>query len=368
VYTVTLSHRDILDVVTLSDTATTVTIDTVAPSVNAVSPMFGATDVSTTGNISITFNESVGWFTDDVVIHNALDDSVFETISVAGGPVGGSGTNTLFINPRNNFDELTEYYVLVDEAAIRDLTGNTYAGINDETYWTFTTGVQPTTKTTSRSGSSRRSSSSRSTTPVETTTTPTNQVTSETTNTNTTATFTFTRNLEVGSVGSDVQELQTFLNTNGFVIAATGAGSPGNETTTFGSLTQAALARFQQANGIAPASGYFGPITRAFIATMNGVSLVLPTTTIETPITPTITAIVRDLDMNMQGDDVTALQTLLIAQGFAIPAGTTGFFGTQTQQALAAYQQANNIAPASGYFGSVTRAQMKSAGVSGLWW
>jgi len=46
--------------------------------------------------------------------------------------------------------------------------------------------------------------------------------------------ITFNRNLTVGSVGSDVKCLQVLLNTNGFKVATTGAGSPGAETSTFG--------------------------------------------------------------------------------------------------------------------------------------
>ena len=77
---------------------------------------------------------------------------------------------------------------------------------------------------------------------------------------------------------------------------------------------------------------------------------------------------VRDLPIGDSGEDVGLLQTLLIDQGYSIPAGTTGYFGLQTQYALDAYQVANGIAPRSGYFGSITRAQMKSAGLPGLWW
>ncbi len=74
---------------------------------------------------------------------------------------------------------------------------------------------------------------------------------------------TFTRNLEVGSTGADVKALQVWLNANGYPIAASGAGSSGNETTRFGSATRAALIKFQKAKGITPAAGYFGPKTRA---------------------------------------------------------------------------------------------------------
>ena len=75
----------------------------------------------------------------------------------------------------------------------------------------------------------------------------------------------FTRSLTIGMTGSDVKQLQIFLNSQGFTVAKKGAGSLGYETTYFGLLTQKALAKFQKANGITPAVGYFGPITRSFI-------------------------------------------------------------------------------------------------------
>jgi peptidoglycan hydrolase-like protein with peptidoglycan-binding domain len=74
---------------------------------------------------------------------------------------------------------------------------------------------------------------------------------------------TFNRNLTVGFTGEDVLRLQQYLNTHGFIVADSGPGSPGNETTMFGGLTRAALKKFQSSKGITPAVGYFGPITRA---------------------------------------------------------------------------------------------------------
>jgi peptidoglycan hydrolase-like protein with peptidoglycan-binding domain len=43
----------------------------------------------------------------------------------------------------------------------------------------------------------------------------------------------FTRDLEIGSTGEDVRCLQKYLNANGFKIADSGVGSPGNETSPF---------------------------------------------------------------------------------------------------------------------------------------
>ena len=82
---------------------------------------------------------------------------------------------------------------------------------------------------------------------------------------------TFTRDLTIGSTGSDVMALQQILNQSASTqVAASGAGSPGNESTYFGSLTQKALAKWQAAHNVSPASGYFGPITRAAIAASCG--------------------------------------------------------------------------------------------------
>ncbi|MDB5265693.1 MAG: baaA1 [Parcubacteria group bacterium] len=76
----------------------------------------------------------------------------------------------------------------------------------------------------------------------------------------------FTRDLTIASTGADVSALQAFLNANGYAVAQTGPGSSGHETTMFGFATQAALARFQTADGIVPATGYFGAKTRAAIS------------------------------------------------------------------------------------------------------
>ena len=166
--------------------------------------------------------------------------------------------------------------------------------------------------------------------------------------------FNFTRNLTVGSTGEDVRALQQFLNARGFAVATVGAGSPGNETTRFGPRTQAALARFQVANNISPARGFFGPITRARV-----IALITPVTT-----TPVFN-FTRDLSLGSTGEDVRALQRFLNARGFTIattgpgsPGNETTFFDFPTQSALTRFQTTSNISPANGLFDSTTRARV----------
>lgn len=75
----------------------------------------------------------------------------------------------------------------------------------------------------------------------------------------------FKSDLMLGSLGSEVKALQEFLNAHGYAVAASGAGSPGNETMRFGAATKAALIKYQKAKGITPAAGYFGPKTRSAV-------------------------------------------------------------------------------------------------------
>jgi peptidoglycan hydrolase-like protein with peptidoglycan-binding domain len=78
----------------------------------------------------------------------------------------------------------------------------------------------------------------------------------------------FTRNLSLYDQGPDVLALQQFLNAQEFPVTQSGPGSPGNETSFFGLATYYALVKYQAANGL-PATGYFGPETRAFIANIS---------------------------------------------------------------------------------------------------
>ena len=95
------------------------------------------------------------------------------------------------------------------------------------------------------------------------------------------ASFTFTRNLQLGSVGEDVRELQKILNSDiSSRIRETGPGSPGQETTYFGTLTRAAVIRFQEKykndiltpNGLFAGTGFVGKSTMGVLNKLDGVT------------------------------------------------------------------------------------------------
>ena len=77
--------------------------------------------------------------------------------------------------------------------------------------------------------------------------------------------MTFTQNLTLGSTGAEVSSLQQTLVTGGHLVMPAGVAYG-----YFGALTQAAVAKWQAANGVAPAVGYWGPISRAKYASMAG--------------------------------------------------------------------------------------------------
>lgn len=93
----------------------------------------------------------------------------------------------------------------------------------------------------------------------------------------------FTRSLTVGVRGDDVTCLQNYLTGTGHFTYAGGA------TGYFGSITQSAVAAWQAANGVSPAAGYFGPISRAKYDSM--VVVATPPTTPTTPGTPPVVAV-----------------------------------------------------------------------------
>jgi len=54
-----------------------------------------------------------------------------------------------------------------------------------------------------------------------------------------------TEDLVLGTISPEVRALQVLLNAHGYILAADGPGSPGEETTKFGALTRVAVRKFQ---------------------------------------------------------------------------------------------------------------------------
>ncbi len=101
-------------------------------------PADDATDVLPSANLVLSFGENANKGTGDIVIKQKSDDTVLETIDISSSKVTiVSGVVT--IDPANLIlPPATEFYVNVDAGALTDDAGNVYAGINNNTDWTFT--------------------------------------------------------------------------------------------------------------------------------------------------------------------------------------------------------------------------------------
>jgi len=174
--------------------------------------------------------------------------------------------------------------------------------------------------------------------------------------------------LKNGSTGTDVTALQTFLIAQKTGPASTALASVG-ATRYFGFLTTNALAEYQKSAGL-QSTGLYDTATRDFVAyVQTGTNTEIPVSTPDptpTPV-PTLTTPLTgmpqtDLTDGATGAGVIWLQTFLInkksgpASTALANVGATGYFGTLTTNALVEYQRLNNITPASGYYGPVTRS------------
>jgi hypothetical protein len=119
---------------------TSFTPDTTAPAITAVAPADNIIGMSPTANLTVTYNETVQKGTGFITIKKTSDDSTVEAIDVTTAAVTVAST-LVTIDPSVTLDASTEYYVLIDATAIRDVAAapNNNAGITSTTAWSFKT-------------------------------------------------------------------------------------------------------------------------------------------------------------------------------------------------------------------------------------
>ncbi|MFA6476518.1 MAG: peptidoglycan-binding protein [Candidatus Paceibacterota bacterium] len=83
-----------------------------------------------------------------------------------------------------------------------------------------------------------------------------------------------TKSLTIGSKGDEVSALQKYLEEEGLLTMPAGV-----DYGYFGGLTKAAVVEWQKANDVSPASGYFGPISRAALDALREAAPVVTTPT-----------------------------------------------------------------------------------------
>jgi hypothetical protein len=114
-------------------------VDLIPPVLNSVNPTNGATNVSINVSASAQFNEEVQKGTGNIRIRRMTDNSIFQTIDVNTPAVTVSSTSVHIT--LSNLEINTGYYIEIDNGAILDLDGNSFAGISASSTWSFTTGI-----------------------------------------------------------------------------------------------------------------------------------------------------------------------------------------------------------------------------------
>lgn len=116
----------------------------IPPSLSSSTPADNATGVVVGNNLVLTFSEAIVLGTGDIVLKKTIGNVVVETFNVATGIGSAGGTVTasgagVTINPFADLTGGTEYYVTVAATAVKDTTGNSYAGITSTTALSFFT-------------------------------------------------------------------------------------------------------------------------------------------------------------------------------------------------------------------------------------
>ncbi len=113
------------------------TDDGAAPYITSLSPADDATKQAIDANLVMTFNQYVDAKSGYVTLFTS-DGTQVEQFDVT-SDISGTGTDTITVNPTENLQTETSYYVQVDATAFDDGAGFSYAGISDDTTWNFTT-------------------------------------------------------------------------------------------------------------------------------------------------------------------------------------------------------------------------------------
>ncbi len=118
--------------------ATTDVPDTTAPTIVLLSPPNSAISVPVSTDLVITFDENITLGSGVITVRN-LTDSTQVTIDVTDDSQVATSGQSLIINPGSNLSYAKVYAIQIDGTAIQDLSGNPFAGIGDDSTWSFTT-------------------------------------------------------------------------------------------------------------------------------------------------------------------------------------------------------------------------------------
>jgi methionine-rich copper-binding protein CopC len=114
--------------------------DLLAPTLLSFAPTDNATAVAPGTNLTLTFSEPVRQGTGSITIFNS-NGSVARTIAVTDTAQVSMTGSTVTINPTADLTPGSAYYVNIAAGAIKDLAGNSFAGLSGATAFNFITSL-----------------------------------------------------------------------------------------------------------------------------------------------------------------------------------------------------------------------------------
>lgn len=119
--------------------------DRISPTVITYSPEPWATEVAVKANLVLTFSENVRAAAGTIEIFRSTDD-IHPVVTIpALSDMITILNNVVTINPADNLEHGTSYFVRISEGAFTDLAGNSYTGIAGINAWRFVTTSAPDT-------------------------------------------------------------------------------------------------------------------------------------------------------------------------------------------------------------------------------
>ena len=113
---------------------------TTPPVLLSASPADNATNVAPTSDLVLNFSENVHAGSGNVVIHKSSDGSTIASIAIGDTTQIVFSGSSVVVNPTADLIAGTHYYITVGSGAVRDIAGNSFAGISSSTVLDFTTG------------------------------------------------------------------------------------------------------------------------------------------------------------------------------------------------------------------------------------
>ena len=110
--------------------------DVTPPAISTLTPPDNSTGVAASSTASITFNEPIQKGTSGTITVKDAAGNTVQTIDVTTASVTVSGSTASF---NLSLSPATSYYIQISAGAFKDLAGNDFAGISNNTTWNFTT-------------------------------------------------------------------------------------------------------------------------------------------------------------------------------------------------------------------------------------